>query len=73
MYSDLVTSDEFLGSHVLRIPNNTASTQNVGGRETRGKAKQFTTINGRTVVVKDTYVYSNKGGGIYDEDVVNCT
>ncbi|KAI5821138.1 hypothetical protein BZA77DRAFT_238145 [Pyronema omphalodes] len=61
MYSDLVTSDEFLGSHVLRIPNNTASTQNVGGRETRGKAKQFTTINGRTVVVKDTYVYSNKG------------
>jgi len=30
-------------------------------RESRGKAKQYTTINGRTVVVKDAYVYSNKG------------
>ena len=30
-------------------------------RENRGKAKQYTTINGRTVVVKDAYVYSNKG------------
>ncbi|EEY20154.1 VPS9 domain-containing protein [Verticillium alfalfae VaMs.102] len=30
-------------------------------REMRGKAKQYTTINGRTVVIKDTHVYSNKG------------
>jgi hypothetical protein len=30
-------------------------------RENRGKAKQYTTINGRTVVIKDAYVYSNKG------------
>jgi hypothetical protein len=30
-------------------------------RENRGKAKQYTTINGRTVVVKDAFVYSNKG------------
>jgi hypothetical protein len=30
-------------------------------RESRGKAKQYTTINGRTVVVKDAFVYSNKG------------
>jgi hypothetical protein len=30
-------------------------------RETRGKAKQFTTANGRTVIVKDAFVYSNKG------------
>ncbi|KAI9782745.1 MAG: hypothetical protein M1839_004733 [Geoglossum umbratile] len=30
-------------------------------RESRGKAKQFTTVNGRTVVVKDSFVYSNKG------------
>ncbi len=30
-------------------------------RENRGKAKQYTTVNGRTVVVKDAYVYSNKG------------
>lgn len=31
-------------------------------RDSRGKAKQFTTINGRTVVVKESFVYSNKGG-----------
>lgn len=62
MYADLVGVDEFLGSHVLRIPNSTAGAQNVSGRETRGKARQFTTFNGRTVVVKDTWVYSNKGG-----------
>ncbi|KAI9050810.1 hypothetical protein LZ554_004929 [Drepanopeziza brunnea f. sp. 'monogermtubi'] len=64
LYSDLAGSEEFLGSHVLRIPANHAT---AGGkdapnmRESRGKAKQFTTINGRTVVVKDAYVYSNKG------------
>lgn len=31
-------------------------------RESRGKAKQFTTINGRTIIIKDAFVYSNKGG-----------
>jgi hypothetical protein len=61
MYADLVGADEFLGSHVLRVPNSAAGAQNVGGRETRGKARQFTTVNGRTVVVKDSWVYSNKG------------
>lgn len=30
-------------------------------RESRGKAKQYTTVNGRTVVLKDSFVYSNKG------------
>ncbi|TAQ87089.1 hypothetical protein B7494_g4583 [Chlorociboria aeruginascens] len=65
LYSNLAGSEEFLGSHVLRIPINHAGT--TGGkdapnmRESRGKAKQYTTINGRTVVVKDNYVYSNKG------------
>ncbi|KAH7329970.1 hypothetical protein BKA65DRAFT_46952 [Rhexocercosporidium sp. MPI-PUGE-AT-0058] len=64
LYADLAGSEEFLGSHVLRIPANHAT---AGGkdapnmRESRGKAKQYTTINGRTVVVKDAYVYSNKG------------
>ncbi|TGZ79736.1 hypothetical protein EX30DRAFT_320981 [Ascodesmis nigricans] len=60
-YADLAGSDEFLGSHVLRVPNSTAGAQGVGGRETRGKPRQFTTFNGRTVVVKDSWVYSNKG------------
>ncbi|CAL3963634.1 hypothetical protein PZA11_001196 [Diplocarpon coronariae] len=63
-YADLAGSEEFLGSHVLRVPANHAT---AGGkdapnmRESRGKAKQYTTVNGRTVVVKDAYVYSNKG------------
>jgi hypothetical protein len=61
MYADLVGADEFLGSHVLRVPNSAAGAQSVGGRETRGKARQFTTVNGRMVVVKDSWVYSNKG------------
>lgn len=30
-------------------------------RDSRGKAKQVTTVNGRTVIVKENSVYSNKG------------
>jgi hypothetical protein len=33
----------------------------VGSRENRGKPRQYTTFNGRTVVVKDSWIYSNKG------------
>ncbi|CAG8950699.1 hypothetical protein HYFRA_00002909 [Hymenoscyphus fraxineus] len=64
LYSDLAGSEEFLGSHVLRIPANhaTAGGKDVPNmRESRGKAKQYTTINGRTIVIKDAFVYSNKG------------
>ncbi|KAI0399121.1 hypothetical protein F4802DRAFT_603292 [Xylaria palmicola] len=63
--SDFVATDEFLGSHVLRIPSPVSA---VGGkdsvgnlREWRGKAKQYATVNGRSVVIKDAFVYSNKG------------
>ncbi|KAL4809675.1 hypothetical protein BDV18DRAFT_132565 [Aspergillus unguis] len=62
-YSDLVVSEEFLGSHTLRIP----VSHGVGGkddpnvRDGRGKAKQVTTANGRTVIIRDNSVYSNKG------------
>ncbi|KAG9248749.1 hypothetical protein BJ878DRAFT_309911 [Calycina marina] len=65
LYSDLAGSEEFLASHVLRVP--AAAGGKDGGkdvpnmRESRGKAKQYTTINGRTVVIKDAFVYSNKG------------
>ena len=65
LYADLASSEEFLGSHVLRLPGSTLA---LGGkdaatlRDSRGKAKQFTTVNGRTVVIKDALVYSNKGG-----------
>ena len=59
-YADITSSEEFLASHVLRI-----AALDQGGetnvRDSRGKAKQFNTINGRTVVVKESFVYSNKG------------
>jgi hypothetical protein len=64
LYSDLVASEEFLGSHVLRIPIHTGSANSKeenNVRDNRGKAKQVTTFNGRTVIIKDNSVYSNKG------------
>ncbi|MCJ1286268.1 hypothetical protein MMC26_005613 [Xylographa opegraphella] len=64
LLTDLVYSDDFLGSHVLRAAGlgGVESTKEVGSvRDSRGRAKQFTTANGRTVVVKESYVYSNKG------------
>ncbi|GAB1196262.1 hypothetical protein APSETT444_005531 [Aspergillus pseudonomiae] len=63
-YSDLVVSEEFLGSHALRIPvtNGTTGTKDdTNVRDSRGKAKQVTTVNGRTVIIKENSVYSNKG------------
>lgn len=64
-YSDFVASEEFLGSHVLRIPTSTSSVNgkdDSGVRDSRGKAKQVATVNGRTVIIKENSVYSNKGG-----------
>ncbi|KAH7096012.1 hypothetical protein FB567DRAFT_513998 [Paraphoma chrysanthemicola] len=65
LYADLSGSEDFLASHVLRVPGGVGpnnQVKDVGSfRETRGKAKQFTTANGRTVIVKDAFVYSNKG------------
>jgi hypothetical protein len=50
---------------VLRVPGGVGPNNHVKDsgsfRETRGKAKQFTTANGRTVIVKDAFIYSNKG------------
>jgi hypothetical protein len=63
-YSDLVSSEEFLGSHVLRILTPLGHFSGKDGlsvRDSRGKAKQVTTVNGRTVVIKESSVYSNKG------------
>ena len=61
---DLVSTDEFLASHVLRVGDagpQEGNKDSGGVRDSRGKAKQFTTINGRTVVIKESFVYSNKG------------
>jgi hypothetical protein len=72
LYSDLVNSEEFLASHVIRIPAATSAAPNGkkdqngangsgAGAQLRGKAKQFTTLNGRSVILKDNFVYGNKG------------
>ncbi|KAL8932316.1 MAG: hypothetical protein Q9211_006386, partial [Gyalolechia sp. 1 TL-2023] len=60
LYSELATSEEFLASHVIRITAAQAPT-NGSVRDSRGKAKQYTTVNGRTLIVKESSVYSNKG------------
>jgi hypothetical protein len=66
-YSDLANSEDFLAAHVLRISLSGAAAagkkDGTGAnlRESRGKAKQFTTLNGRTVILKDAFLYSNKG------------
>ncbi|KAF2771750.1 hypothetical protein EJ03DRAFT_357937 [Teratosphaeria nubilosa] len=65
-YADLANTEDFLASHVLRVPGGNppaGSGAKEGGnvRENKGKAKQYSTINGRTVILKDTFVYSNKG------------
>ena len=75
-FIDLVGTEEFLGSHVLRTPAPVASGSNKDTgtiRENRGKAKQFTTVNGRTVVIKESFVYSNKGKLIDEEVICWCT
>ena len=61
--SDVIASEEFLASHVLRIPPAGATGKDgmQSLREVRGKAKQFSTLNGRSIIVKDAFLYSNKG------------
>ncbi|KAL2146865.1 hypothetical protein VTI28DRAFT_1968 [Corynascus sepedonium] len=61
-----ITSDEFLASHVLRIP--IPKTQGPGGkdaaqnlREMRGKPKVYGTLNGKSLIIKDQSIYTNKG------------
>ncbi|WEW61590.1 hypothetical protein PRK78_007081 [Emydomyces testavorans] len=62
LYVDLVHSEEFLGSHVLRITgSNSTKDAFAGPREGRGKPRQMTTANGRTVAIRESMVYSNKG------------
>jgi hypothetical protein len=61
-----IASEEFLASHVLRLP---PPRSHVAGakdgahnlREMRGKQKIYNTLNGRSIVIKDNYIYSNKG------------
>ncbi|KAF4122349.1 Vacuolar sorting protein 9 (VPS9) domain [Geosmithia morbida] len=63
--SEVIASEDFLASHVLRVPPPGSGPGAKDGvpnlREVRGKAKQVSTLNGRSVVIKDSTVYSNKG------------
>lgn len=63
-FAELAGSEEFLASHVIRVPGGGQPQVGKDGqniREPKSKAKQYSTVNGRTVVVKDSFVYSNKG------------
>jgi ankyrin repeat protein len=63
-FAELAGSEEFLASHVIRVPGGGQPQVGKDGqniREPKGKAKQYSTVNGRTVVMKDSFVYSNKG------------
>lgn len=74
--SDVIASEEFLASHVLRIPPNSGGAsggkENANLREMKGKARQFATLNGRSVIVKDSFVYSNKGKKTYLAVIGSC-
>lgn len=58
-YADQSEDEDFLGAHILRIPPAQARETNV--RDVRGKAKTYPTVNQRTVIVKESAVYTNKG------------
>ena len=55
----VVTSDRWLADRVAAT--GAAKDGSNSFRESRTKAKQFTTLNGRTVIIKDSFVYTNKG------------
>lgn len=63
--AEVIASEEFLASHVLRVPPPGGQPGAKDGvpnlREVRGKAKQISTVNGRSVIIKDSFIYSNKG------------
>lgn len=54
--------DDFLASHILKLPDSNNSGAKSGlPRDIQTKAKQFNTLNGRSVIVKDHSVYTNQG------------
>lgn len=59
-YAELVDDEDFLGSHILRIVQEQNGKEN-SIREGRSKAKTYTTVNNRSVIIKENMVYTNKG------------
>jgi ankyrin repeat protein len=65
-YAELAGTEDFLASHVLRVAGGGSlgeqpSRDGANSRENKAKARQYSTLNGRTVIIKDAFVYSNKG------------
>jgi len=60
-YVDQVEDEDFLGSHILRIVPSLANGKDASIRDARGKAKTYPTVSGRTVIIKENIVYTNKG------------
>ncbi|KAI9834646.1 MAG: hypothetical protein M1826_000048 [Phylliscum demangeonii] len=65
-YRDFVKSDDFLGSHVLRVParptvSEDGKTSAGRARDGRGKVIQFNTVNGKSVIFREGSVFSNRG------------
>ncbi|KPI43727.1 uncharacterized protein AB675_6443 [Cyphellophora attinorum] len=59
-YADQSDDEDFLAAHILRVPPPVGKeTPNV--RDSRGKAKTYSTVNARTVIVKENVVFTNKG------------
>ncbi|EXJ85214.1 hypothetical protein A1O3_05889 [Capronia epimyces CBS 606.96] len=59
-FADQVEDEDFLGSHILRVlPPAAGKEGNV--RDTRSKAKTYATVNGRSVILKENVIYTNKG------------
>ncbi|CCJ30395.1 unnamed protein product [Pneumocystis jirovecii] len=52
-WNETITSD-FIASHILKCSSGL-------GYGLYGKTKQFTTINGKTVIIKNDFVYTDKG------------
>ncbi|KKF96728.1 hypothetical protein CFO_g916 [Ceratocystis platani] len=66
---DFITSEDFLASHVMRIQTGGV---NLGGkdtkdavqqniRESRGKPRSYPTLNNRSLIIREGFVYTNKG------------
>ena len=59
-YIDQSEDEDYLAAHILRVPPPVGKeTPNV--RDSRGKAKTYSTVNARTVIVKESAVFTNKG------------
>lgn len=62
-YLNLVASEEFLESHVLKIPHEDSDQDKDGQNppDSKSKSNQISTFNGRSVIFKKNAVWTSKG------------